>query len=46
LAEACADTPLVLVPRFEADVHDLASLYETSRWLWGDARLEAGVAAR
>lgn len=46
LAEACAPTPLVLVPRFEADVHDLASLFETSRYLWGDARLEAAVVAR
>lgn len=29
-------TPVVVVPRFEDDVHDLAALYEVSRWLWGD----------
>jgi anion-transporting ArsA/GET3 family ATPase len=46
LAELCAPTPLVLVPRFEGDVHDLAALWETSRWLWGDARLEPAAAAR
>lgn len=46
LAEVCGSTPLVLVPRFESDVHDLATLWETSRWLWGDARLEPAGAAR
>lgn len=46
LAEVCAPTPLVLVPRFETDVHDLATLWETSRWLWGDARLEPAKAPR
>lgn len=46
LAEVCGSTPLVLVPRFESDVHDLAGLWETSRWLWGDARLEPAGAAR
>lgn len=46
LAEVCGPTPLVLVPRFESDVHDLATLWETSRWLWGDARLEPAGAAR
>lgn len=45
LAEVCAPTPLVLVPRFEADVHDLATLWETSRWLWGDERLELSGSA-
>jgi anion-transporting ArsA/GET3 family ATPase len=40
LREACGSTPLVLVPRFELDVHDLAGLYETSHWLWGDRRLD------
>ncbi len=40
LRELCAGTPLILVPRFEGDVHDLRSVYETSRYLWGDARLE------
>ncbi len=36
LKEACPGTPLVLVPRFEHDVHDLSGLHETSRWLWGE----------
>lgn len=40
LREACAPTPLILVPRFDADVHDLRGLWETSRWLWGDTHLE------
>jgi anion-transporting ArsA/GET3 family ATPase len=38
------DTPIVLVPRFEADVHDLKGLYETSRWLWGDVRFDEEAA--
>jgi anion-transporting ArsA/GET3 family ATPase len=46
LAELCAPTPLVVVPRFELDVHDLSSLWNTSRFLFGDARLEAEVAQR
>jgi len=40
LREACAPTPLVLVPRFELDVHDLRSVWETSRYLWGDVHLD------
>ncbi len=40
LREACGSTPMVLVPRFELDVHDLHSLYEASHWLWGDRHLE------
>ncbi|HEY0881392.1 MAG TPA: ArsA family ATPase, partial [Archangium sp.] len=40
LREACGSTPLVLVPRFELDVHDLKGLYATSDWLWGDRRLD------
>ncbi len=40
LRDACGSTPLVLVPRFELDVHDLHSLYEASHWLWGDRHLE------
>jgi anion-transporting ArsA/GET3 family ATPase len=39
LKEACPETPLVPVPRIEGDVHDVGSLYHTSRWLWGDERL-------
>lgn len=40
LRELCAPTPLVLVPRFELDVHDLKGVWETSRYLWGDAQVE------
>lgn len=40
LRKACEKTPLVLVPRFELDVHDIGGLYETSHWLWGDRQLE------
>ncbi len=40
LREACDGTPLVLVPRFEHDVHDLNGLYELSHWLWGDRLFE------
>ena len=43
LKESCGSTPLVLVPRFELDVHDLNGLYETSHWLWGDRRLEVAA---
>ncbi|PZR08248.1 MAG: ATPase [Archangium gephyra] len=46
LREACEGTPLVLVPRFEHDVHDLRGLYETSHWLWGEQRLELSASAR
>lgn len=43
LREACGSTPLVLVPRFDLDVHDLKGLYETSHWLWGDRHLEVAA---
>ena len=46
LREACAGTPMVLVPRFELDVHDLHGLFATSEWLWGDRQLEVTAAAR
>jgi hypothetical protein len=36
LRELCPGTPLVVVPRFELDVHDLKGLWETSRFLFGD----------
>lgn len=36
LRQACGDTPVVQVPRFDEEVHDLAALYEASRWLWDD----------
>jgi hypothetical protein len=39
-------TPVVLVPRFDGEVHDLASLYETSHWLWGDAVVDETGARR
>jgi hypothetical protein len=43
LQRECDPTPLVLVPRFERDVHDLATLWETSRYLVGDVRVPAGA---
>ena len=46
LRELCAPTPLVLVPRFELDVHDLKSVWETSRYLWGEAQVDAAKATR
>lgn len=46
LREACGGTPMVLVPRFELDVHDLKGLFTTSEWLWGDRRLEVGAPGR
>ncbi len=46
LRELVAPSPLVLVPRFERDVHDLRSLWDTSRYLLGDARLEDGAPGR
>lgn len=35
LKEQCPGTPLIVVPRFERDVHDLKSLWETSQFLFG-----------
>lgn len=35
LREVCGQTPLITVPRFDLDVHDLSSLARTSEWLWG-----------
>lgn len=46
LREAAGSTPMILVPRFELDVHDLKGLHMTSEWLWGDRRLEVGAPAR
>ncbi len=46
LRELCAPTPLVLVPRFEFDVHELKSVWETSRYLWGDVQVEVVKGAR
>ncbi len=36
LRELCPGTPLVIVPRFDLDVHDLKTLWETARYLFGD----------
>lgn len=36
LRKQCAPTPLVLVPRFDRDVHDLATLWHTSQYLAGE----------
>lgn len=39
LAAACPDVPLIQVPRFELDVHDLTALWRTGRFLLGDEQL-------
>jgi anion-transporting ArsA/GET3 family ATPase len=39
LSAACPDTPLIQVPRFELDVHDLTALWRTGRYLLGDERI-------
>ena len=39
LQEACAGTPLVTVPRFELDVHDVSALWRTGTHLLGEAPL-------
>ncbi len=46
LRELCAPTPLVLVPRFELDVHNLKAVWETSRYLWGEAHVDAAKGSR
>jgi anion-transporting ArsA/GET3 family ATPase len=38
LRRQCHPTPLVLVPRFAVDVHDLGSLWKTSHYLVGEAQ--------
>ena len=38
LSAACPDVPLIQVPRFELDVHDLTALWRTGRFLLGDER--------
>jgi anion-transporting ArsA/GET3 family ATPase len=45
LREQCGVTPLVLLPRLDADIHDLAGLWEISRWLFDDAHLEVRPSA-
>jgi anion-transporting ArsA/GET3 family ATPase len=39
LAAACPDVPLIQVPRFELDVHDLTALWRTGRFLLGDEHI-------
>jgi len=36
LRDACPDTPLVIVPRFDSDIHDLQGLALTGAYLWGE----------
>jgi anion-transporting ArsA/GET3 family ATPase len=40
----CEPTPVIQVPRFPLDVHDLAGLWRTSRFLFGDERRERAEA--
>jgi anion-transporting ArsA/GET3 family ATPase len=39
LSAACPDTPLIQVPRFDLDVHDLTALWRTGRYLVGDEKI-------
>ena len=39
LRQMGGETPVVQVPRFDEEVHDLGALYEASRWLWDDLGL-------
>ncbi|MBM7114087.1 ArsA-related P-loop ATPase [Archangium primigenium] len=36
LQAACGDTPLIQVPRFEMDVHEIGALWRTGRFLMGE----------
>ena len=40
LRAACPDVPLIRVPRFELDVHDITALWRTGRYLLGDDSLD------
>ncbi len=40
LKAACPDVPLIRVPRFELDVHDITALWRTGRYLVGDDALD------
>jgi anion-transporting ArsA/GET3 family ATPase len=42
IVAACAPTPVVVVPRFELDVHDPKALWDTSKPLFGEALKSAG----
>jgi anion-transporting ArsA/GET3 family ATPase len=44
LRRLCDGTPLVEVPRFDLDVHDLPALWRTSRYLLGEDVLERPAA--
>jgi anion-transporting ArsA/GET3 family ATPase len=39
LQAACGDTPLIQVPRFEMDVHEISALWRTGRFLMGEEEL-------
>jgi anion-transporting ArsA/GET3 family ATPase len=40
LGRVCAPTPVVRIPRFEVDVHDLAGLWRTGDYLTGEKALD------
>ena len=44
IAAACGPTPVVVVPRFELDVHDPKALWDTSQPLFGEALKSGGQA--
>ena len=39
IQSACPDTPIIQVPRFDLDVHDLTALWRAGQYLLGDERL-------
>jgi anion-transporting ArsA/GET3 family ATPase len=44
LAQACAPTPVLQVPRFDADIYDVAGLVELNRHLFAEAVIPPGEA--
>jgi hypothetical protein len=39
LQAACPGTPLIQIPRFALDVHEIGALWRTGRYLMGDESL-------
>ena len=46
LREVSGDTPLIIVPRFDLDVHDVKSLWKTSSYLFGEAHIASDPSPR
>ena len=45
LQAACPGTPLIQIPRFALDVHEIGALWRTGRYLMGDEQLAAPTSA-